>query len=106
MDEDGLGSAESNTGYLDSRQQRKLGLDLALCTRDQSIARRNQDHLAISAMLSLRKKISRDECRHGIVICKDEDLRRSGGHVDRDISRDDLLGGGDIAVAWTEYFID
>ena len=85
----------------------KLPLDGFADRLDQSRLGRNQEGLAIHAVLGLREEVGRDEFRIGREVGDNLDLRRTGGHVYRHVAEaHPLLGGGYILVARPEYLID
>ena len=59
-------------------------------------------------MLSLRQQIGGHESRVGAGIGDNKNFRRAGRHVDgyAVFGRRQLLGSGNIAVAWTKYLIN
>ena len=59
----------------------------------------DEDRQRIGIVLSLREEVGGNRGGRGGCIGEHDELRRSRQHVDRHSSRDQLLGGGDVAVA-------
>ena len=84
----------------------QLSLDGFADRLDQSRLGRNQEGLAIHAVLGLREEVGRDELGIGREVGDNLDLRRTGGHVYRHVAKaHPLLGGGYILVARSKYLI-
>ena len=78
-------------------------LQLPLYRRRHSIAEcgvvGDEDRLGAFVMLGLAHQIHRDPVGVVVAVGDDKDLRRSGDHVDADLSENPPLGGGDESVA-------
>ena len=94
--------------YVAARQRGELARSFGLHLFEQGSRRTEYDDLRIGAVLGLRKQIGRDENGIGRFIGNNEYFGRARGHVDghAKLRRGQLLGGRDVAVAGTEYFID
>ncbi len=72
----------------------------------QPLRIRDEHHLGVGPVLGLRQQIGRNEIRVSGVIGNDQDLRRTGGHVDgHPVPAGHLLGHRHVLVAGAEDLV-
>ena len=94
-------------GYLLTRQHVQLAVHLSLHVEYQLLRGRDQQHLRVDAVLSLRQQVGSHELHIGVLIRDDTYLRRTCRHVDgHSLLTHLLLGSHHVLVARTEYLVD
>src|SRR6516164_6053476 len=66
----------------------------------------DEDRLRRAVVLCLRHQIGSDPLRIVVPVGDDENLGRTGDHVDPDAAEDAPLRGGNIRITWPDDFVD
>ena len=80
-------------------KQLKFAFDRALDRAGELLVVGDEDRLCAGVMFGLRQKIGGDPIRIAGPVGEDQNLGRSGDHVDTDLAENDALGRGDVGIA-------
>ena len=91
--------------HLRCRQVGELPPQLVIHAHGQRGIGCDEKRDGIGVMLGLCQEVGGDELRIGARVGKHDELRRTGEGVDADCPRNEMLGGGDIAIARANHDI-